>query len=78
MLNCKQSVCFSSADNYPLVNISLKYLQHLATAGNLYIKMNVCLCKLRNSLVSLARQQSGLYSNKCHTGSLMKIYIIRQ
>lgn len=29
-LNCKQSVCFSSADNYPLVNISLKYLQHLA------------------------------------------------
>lgn len=46
MLNCKQSVCFSSADNYPLVNISLKYLQHLAPAGNLYIKMNVCLSNL--------------------------------
>lgn len=41
MLNCKQSVCFSSADNYPLVNISLKYLQHLATAQNCYIKMNI-------------------------------------
>lgn len=46
MLNCKQSVCFSSADNYPLVNISLKYLQHLAPAENLYIKMNVCLGNL--------------------------------
>lgn len=78
MLDCKQSVCFSSADNYPLVNISLKYLQHLAAAENLYIKMNVCLCKLRNSLVSLAHQQSGLYSNKCHPGILMKIYVIRQ
>lgn len=55
MLNCKQSICFSSADNYPLVNISLKYLQHLATtAGNLYIKMNVCLSKLRNSSIALA------------------------
>lgn len=41
MLNCKQNVCFSSVDNYPLVNISLKYLQHLATAQNCYIKMNI-------------------------------------
>lgn len=41
MLNCKQSVCFSSADNYPLVNISLKYLQHLATVQNCYIKTNI-------------------------------------
>lgn len=40
-LNSKQSVCFSSVDNYPLVNISLKYLQHLATAQNCYIKMNI-------------------------------------
>lgn len=61
MLNCKQSICFSSADNYLLVNISLKYLQHLATAGNLYIKMNVCLSKFRNSAVSLAQQYSGLF-----------------
>lgn len=59
MLNCKQSVCFSSADNYPLVNISLKYLQHLAPAGILYIQMNACLSKFRNSLVSLAHWQAG-------------------
>lgn len=41
MLNCKQSVCFSSADNYPLVNISLKYLQHLATPRHRYIKTHI-------------------------------------
>lgn len=60
MLNCKQSVCFSSADNYPLVNISLKYLQHLATEEK-PLHQNECLGELWNSSVSFADEQPGFH-----------------
>lgn len=55
MLNCKQSVCFSSADNYPLVNISLKYLQHLVPEEK-PLHQNECLREFWNSSVSLAHE----------------------
>lgn len=60
MLDCKQSVCFSSADNYPLVSISLKYLQHLAPEEK-PLHQNECLSELWNSSVSLAHKHSGFY-----------------